>query len=69
LKTAVFYIGRALQLLGMGTVFIAFINFFTDAPMGMLIKITVVGAVEFYTGSFIVSWAGVKKEPGEGGAK
>ena len=62
MKTFLFYLGKTLQLLGIGTVFIAFAGFFSSASMGVLLKITFGGLVEFYLGSYKVSKTGIKKE-------
>ena len=66
MKTFIFYLGKTLQLLGMGTVLIAFVGFFSSASMGVLLKITFTGMVEFYLGGYMVSKTGIKRE-GKGG--
>ena len=60
MSTVFFYIGKGLQLLGMGTVMLAFIMFFKDPDMGAMFKLTFFGLVEFYLGYFLVSSTGVK---------
>ena len=67
MKTLIFYLGKTLQLLGIGTVFIAFAGFFSNASMGLLLKITFAGMVEFYLGIYLVSKTGIKKEKEGGG--
>ncbi|GMT42916.1 MAG: hypothetical protein IEMM0002_1327 [bacterium] len=62
MKTVLYFIGRGLQIIGLGTVFIAFMHFFSDSPMGELIKLTLLGIAEFYTGNFIVTKTGIKRE-------
>lgn len=62
MKPFIYFLGRTLQLIGMGTVLVAFLSFFSSAPMGVLLKITIVGAAEFYIGTFMVSKTGIKKE-------
>jgi len=62
MKTFLFYLGKTLQLLGIGAVLIAFVGFFSNASMGVLLKITFTGMVEFYLGSYMVSKTGIKKE-------
>jgi len=60
LKTVLYYLGKSLQLIGMGTVLIAFLSFFGEPKMGLMFKLTAMGLVEFYGGYFLVSYAGVK---------
>jgi hypothetical protein len=61
MRTALYIFGRILQVLGMGTVFIAFISFFTTPNMGMMMKTTLLGIVEFYAGYFILTQTGDKE--------
>ena len=62
---ALYMLGRTLQLLGMGTVFVAFISFFSAQKMGMMMKTTLIGIVEFYVGNFIVTRTGEKTTDGK----
>lgn len=64
MKTLLYFAGKTLQLVGIGTVFIAFIHFFLRSPMGELMKLALIGTAEFYIGNFIVTKTGVKKEDG-----
>ena len=66
MKSFIYFLGKALQIIGMGTVFIAFLSFFSSAPMGVLLKITLVGVVEFYIGGFMVSGTGTRKNEKRG---
>lgn len=66
MKTFIFYLGKTLQLLGIGTVLIAFVGFFSNASMGVLLKITFTGMAEFYLGSYMVSKTGINKKEKRG---
>ena len=60
MKGALFIFGRTLQIIGMGTVMIAFLSFFKRQDMGGMFKTTLIGVVEFYAGYFIVGATGEK---------
>jgi len=62
MKAVIYYLGKTFQIIGMGTVFIAFISFFWEPKMGEMFKITFVGIVEFYLGYFMVASSGEKGE-------
>ncbi len=47
-------LGRALQLLGLGTITFVIFLFFTQASMDDLLKMTILGLVEFYGGTWIL---------------
>jgi hypothetical protein len=61
-KGAFFIFGRTLQVIGMGTVLIAFLSFFKQQDMGVMMKTTIIGVVEFYVGFYIVGVTGEKTE-------
>ncbi len=62
MKTLLYFVGKTLQLIGIGTVLIAFIHFFSRSPMDDLMKLAIIGTAEFYIGNFIVTRTGVKKD-------
>ncbi len=62
MKTIIYYLGKSLQLIGMGTVLIAFISFFGEPKMGLMFKLTAMGLVEFYGGYILISYTGVKND-------
>ncbi len=62
MKGAFFIFGRTLQVIGMGTVLIAFLSFFKQQDMGVMMKTTLIGVVEFYVGYYIVGVTGEKTE-------
>lgn len=62
MKGAFFIFGRTLQIIGMGTVLIAFLSFFKQQDMGGMMKTTLIGVVEFYVGYYIVGVTGEKSE-------
>lgn len=66
MRSAIFFIGRMMQILGMGTVLLAFVSFFYRPSMGDMFKLTVLGVVEFYIGNLIVARTGIKNESREG---
>jgi len=63
-KGALYIVGRTMQIVGMGTVLIAFVTFFSTPDMGGMLKATIIGLVEFYAGLFIVSKTGEKVKDG-----
>lgn len=60
MTAAFFYLGRALQILGMLVVLKAFLNFFGEQNMGVMMKNTLIGVIEFYLGNYIVTVTGEK---------
>lgn len=56
-----YMVGRALQLVGMLYVGIAFLSFFGKPDMGRMMKDTGMGLLEFYIGYFLVSRTGEKE--------
>ncbi len=65
MKGALYIFGRTMQVVGMGTVAIAFLGFFSLPDMASMMKTTLVGLIEFYAGHFIVSKTGEKTGGGE----
>lgn len=61
MRGAFYILGRTLQIIGMGTVMIAFLSFFTQQNMGMMMKTTLIGVIEFYVGNYIVTITGEKE--------
>jgi hypothetical protein len=49
-----YYIGRALQLLGLATITSVVILFFGQSKMEPLLYLSVLGAVEFYGGTWLL---------------
>jgi len=68
MKSAFYILGRTMQIVGMGTVLIAFVSFFSSPDMGGMMKTTLIGVVEFYAGNFLVSKTGEKAETGDAAA-
>ncbi|MBI5638552.1 MAG: hypothetical protein HZA03_11330 [Nitrospinae bacterium] len=58
----VFMLGRALQLLGIIYVAMAFLSFFGTPDMAKMMKDTAIGLVEFYAGYFLVMKTGERVE-------
>ena len=53
-----FFLGKAIQLLGLCTITYVVFLFFTDKGMEPLLYMSILGIGEFYLGTFIVSKAG-----------
>jgi len=49
-----YYLGRALQLLGLATITSVVILFFGQSKMEPLLYLSVLGAVEFYGGTWLL---------------
>ena len=49
-----FYLGRALQLLGLATITSVVILFFGQSKMEPLLYLSILGAVEFYGGTWLL---------------
>ncbi|MBI3794079.1 MAG: hypothetical protein HY280_05045 [Nitrospinae bacterium] len=60
MRGAFFIVGRTLQIIGIGTVMIAALSFFTVPDMGQMFKTTIFGVIEFYVGNYIVTKTGDK---------
>ncbi|VAX15108.1 hypothetical protein MNBD_NITROSPINAE01-1476 [hydrothermal vent metagenome] len=61
-KTVIFYLGRALQLIGMAmAAFAIFVYFNQDGKSGIMLKWGFAGLVEFYVGYGLTALAGSKK--------
>ena len=54
MKRLAYYIGRALQLLGLATITSVVILFFGQSKMEPLLYLSVLGAVEFYGGTWLL---------------
>jgi hypothetical protein len=54
LNPFLYFLGRALQVAGLATVTIVVVLFFTKMSMGTLLTWSLVGAVEFYGGTWIL---------------
>jgi hypothetical protein len=52
-----FFLGKALQLLGLFTITYVVYLFFTDKGMEPLLYMSILGIVEFYLGTFLLSKA------------
>jgi hypothetical protein len=50
-----FFLGKALQLLGLCTITYVVFLFFTDKGMEPLLYMSILGIVEFYLGTFFLS--------------
>ena len=53
-----YFLGKALQLLGLCTITYVVFLFFTDKGMEPLLYMSILGIVEFYLGTFILDKAG-----------
>lgn len=53
-----YFFGRALQLLGLATITLVVFLFFTKEGMEPLLYKSIMGIVEFYAGTFVLSKAG-----------
>ncbi len=62
MKGYLYYAGKAFQILGMGTVVVAFISFFAEPLKGDMFKLTFLGLIEFYIGYLVVAYTGQKVE-------
>lgn len=61
-RTIAFYIGRALQLIGMGMAAFAILAYFNqEGQSGIMLKWGLAGLVEFYIGYGITMLVGNKK--------
>jgi len=49
-----FFLGKALQLLGLSTITYVVFLFFTDKGMEPLLYMSILGIVEFYLGTFLL---------------
>ncbi|MBI4384839.1 MAG: hypothetical protein HY579_12495 [Nitrospinae bacterium] len=49
-----YYLGRSLQIAGLGTLTAVVILFFTQMSMGTLLTWSLIGAVEFYGGTWLL---------------
>jgi hypothetical protein len=49
-----YYLGRALQLLGLATISSVVILFFGQSKMEPLLYLSILGAVEFYGGTWLL---------------
>jgi len=54
MKRLAYYIGRALQLLGLATITSVVILFFGQSKMEPLLYLSILGAVEFYGGTWLL---------------
>tara|TARA_B110001454_G_scaffold20070_1_gene18844 strand:- start:570 stop:743 length:174 start_codon:yes stop_codon:yes gene_type:complete len=54
MKRLAYYLGRALQLLGLATITSVVILFFGQSKMEPLLYLSVLGAVEFYGGTWLL---------------
>jgi len=54
MKRLAYYIGRALQLLGLATITSVVILFFGQSKMEPLLYLSILGAVEFYAGTWLL---------------
>ncbi len=58
MRQIMYFLGRALQLVGLATLTIVVYMFFTQMGMEPLLYATIAGIVEFYAGTFILKKAG-----------
>jgi uncharacterized membrane protein HdeD (DUF308 family) len=57
MRSALFYLGRLLQIAGMATVFMSFVSL---DDTGNMLKVAFVGVIEFYAGYLLVMGTGVE---------
>jgi len=61
-KTVIFYLGRALQLIGLGMVVFAILAYFNqEGKGGIMLKWGLAGLIEFYIGYGLTALGGHKK--------
>jgi len=54
MRQVVYFLGRALQLLGLATITLVVIFFFTSISMEPLLIWSLMGVTEFYAGTFLI---------------
>ena len=61
-QTVIFYLGRALQLIGMGMVVFAILAYFNqEGKSGIMLKWGFAGLIEFYVGYGLTALGGRRK--------
>ena len=58
MKQFPFFLGKALQIIGLGTITVVVFLFFTQQSMETLLYYSVLGAVEFYGGTLVLDKLG-----------
>lgn len=58
MSQVLYFLGKAFQLMGLCTITYVVFLFFTDKGMEPLLYMSILGAVEFYLGTFILSRTG-----------
>ncbi len=58
MQQILYFLGRALQILGLATITYVVYRFFTQMGMEPLLYMSILGIVEFYAGTYILGKVG-----------